>query len=557
MVPVVPIKLYSDRAEKFKRPNQLAMEATKMQKTPNAVMSILEDYCINSSIHGFKYFVGSKRTIAEKIWWISMCILSIYGCGSLIKTVFDKWRRDPVVVTFAEKPTPIYDIPFPAVTICPVTKAKSSQLNFTAVYQRAIHEGLKDTDITDEEFDRFVAMLQVCDFGFSEYFTNQSYDDNVVEMLRDLAIPFEEQFLMCTWRGHYVNCSDLFSPTLTESGVCYTFNGLSSNDLMKQEEFHRNYEHVGEQRSSENWTMEEGYRPNVGMDTYPRRLVSAGGHSGLLVLLKSDQHDMDYLCGISAQGIRVPMNQSLTVRIEPFLITTSANVQEYNPSKRLCYYTHERHLRYFRIYTKRNCELECLTNFTLHMCGCVLFAMPHTADVRICGIGMQDCCDEAETILQEEGLGEPTLSVSRELLRECNCLPACTYLQYNAEISQASFEWRRLISTVHLLERELEHSDLTTLSVYYREAQFISIKRSQLFGLNDFIANCGGILGLFMGVSLLSIVEILYYFTIKPLVEHFLRWRRRRNASKTTLVVPYAAGVGYTSAFDKFLRDVA
>lgn len=39
---------------------------------------------------------------------------------------YKKWVRSPVIVTFATKQTPIWQIPFPAVTICPETKAKSS-----------------------------------------------------------------------------------------------------------------------------------------------------------------------------------------------------------------------------------------------------------------------------------------------------------------------------------------------------------------------------------------------------------------------------------------------
>lgn len=76
-----------------------------------------------------------------------MCVLSIYGCASLIETVYDKWTRSPVVVTFAEKPTPVHDIPFPAVTICPVTKVKSKVLNFTTIYQHLVNGG----NVTDEE----------------------------------------------------------------------------------------------------------------------------------------------------------------------------------------------------------------------------------------------------------------------------------------------------------------------------------------------------------------------------------------------------------------------
>ncbi|XP_035900497.1 pickpocket protein 28-like [Anopheles stephensi] len=565
----IPIRLYSDRAKKFVSPQGRPTTVRKLKEASNVGLNIFRDYCANSSIHGFKYFVGANRTRAEKIWWATMCILSIYGCGSLIQTVFDKWRRDPVVVTFAEKPTPIYDIPFPAVTICPITKVKSSVLNFTAVYKSVVDGS---GNITEEEYDRFLAMIQVCDFSFNQFLPNQHFDDNLVHVLQDMALSFDDLFLRCIWRNKYTSCENLFAKTLTERGICYTFNGLSEDVILRKEEFHRDFDHLSEKKSSKNWSMEQGYKPNLGLDVYPRRVVSAGSSAGLIVLLKSDLQDMDYLCGnsfqgfqaqihtpnqipqISSQSIRVPMNQALTVRIDPFLITTSKNVKSYSAQKRRCYYPQERYLRFFRIYTKRNCELECLANFTLHMCGCVQYSMPRPPSVHICGIERLECCEQAESILQEQGLGSVDNS-SRMLLQSCYCLPACIFLEYKTEMSQAHFDWQRLTNTIHLFEREMNHSEMSSISIYYKEAQFISIKRNQLFGLNDFIANCGGILGLFMGVSLLSIVEILYYFTMKPLINHFMTKYRKNH--KIAAVEPYVPGGTYSTTFNRFLRDVA
>lgn len=39
-----------------------------------------------------------------------------------------------MIVSFAEKSTPVWKVPFPAVTICPETKAKTSFVNFTQNY---------------------------------------------------------------------------------------------------------------------------------------------------------------------------------------------------------------------------------------------------------------------------------------------------------------------------------------------------------------------------------------------------------------------------------------
>lgn len=57
---------------------------------------------------------------------------------------------------------------------------------------------------------------------------------------------------------------------------------------------------------------------------------------------------------------------------------------------------------------------------------------------------------------------------------------------------------------------------LSRLTIYFKESQFLTFKRSELYGVTDFLANCGGLLGLFMGVSLLSLVEILYFCLIRP-----------------------------------------
>jgi len=44
-------------------------------------------------------------------------------------------------------------------------------------------------------------------------------------------------------------------------------------------------------------------------------------------------------------------------------------------------------------------------------------------------------------------------------------------------------------------------------------------QRSEIHGWADFIANVGGLLGLFLGVSILSIVEIIYFISFRQLNE--------------------------------------
>lgn len=90
-------------------------------------------------------------------------ILSIIGTIMVSKEVYNKWQKSPVIVSFAEKYTRVSEIPFPAVTICPETKARTSILNFTDLYNRWINEGLEKLE--KEEKDGLVLWLCLCALG--------------------------------------------------------------------------------------------------------------------------------------------------------------------------------------------------------------------------------------------------------------------------------------------------------------------------------------------------------------------------------------------------------
>ena len=60
---------------------------------------------------------------------------------------------------------------------------------------------------------------------------------------------------------------------------------------------------------------------------------------------------------------------------------------------------------------------------------------------------------------------------------------------------------------------------------------FLTSIRSELYGQTEFLANCGGLLGLFMGFSALSLIEIIYYLTIRLACNLNLR-RKKKNKIK-------------------------
>ena len=63
-------------------------------------------------------------------------------------------------------------------------------------------------------------------------------------------------------------------------------------------------------------------------------------------------------------------------------------------------------------------------------------------------------------------------------------------------------------------------SKMTYLHVYFKSFGMTKFARHESFGWQDLIAFFGGIVGLCMGFSLLSGAELIYFFTLRLLVEH-------------------------------------
>lgn len=125
--------------------------------------------------------------------------------------------------------------------------------------------------------------------------------------------------------------------------------------------------------------------------------------------------------------------------------------------------------------------------------------MPRINSTKICGQTSIKCYEEAEDRLLGEELSQ-SLKSGSELNKRgntvCNCLPSCTSINYDAEISQADYEFVKVFESYgEKYEDEMPGAILARLTIFFKEAQFITSKRSELYGLTDFMANCGGLLG--------------------------------------------------------------
>ncbi|XP_055382467.1 pickpocket protein 28-like [Condylostylus longicornis] len=553
----------------------------KYGTTYQAAWGIFSEYCSNSTIHGVRYLGESKRPWLERLFWVFVFAFSIYLCSRLTMNIWDKWTLNPVIVSFAEKSTPVWQIPFPAVTVCPETKARRSVFNFTDVYYKIAYEM---GNVTENEEYYMKAISQICDthlfenFGYGPEHANAS---SILEALESSKPKFNETYFVCKWRNR-LGCSDMFFKVLTEEGICYSFNTLDAEDIYRTEETDHdlflqyeqqvdNYaiglkeegidvpselQNITKRNLSTIWNLEDGYGPNAGSEAFPERVLGAGARAGLFLVLNGFKQDYDQICRgpvqgfkillhtpgeipqVSKQYFRIPFNQEVLISIKPKIITTSDGLKHYHPQIRQCYFQRERNLAYFKLYTQSNCELECLANYTYSQCGCVKFSMPRNTSIPVCGSQKIDCYNQAEDALLKNEF-EQGLKTSKENYRgetDCNCLPACTSIAYEAEISQADYDFVSQFEAYMSSSYLDDHpgTQMARLSIFFKEAQFLTSKRSELYGTTDFLANCGGLLGLFMGVSALSIIELVYFCTVRLITNLKMRSRKMKQLKTIT-----------------------
>lgn len=243
------------------------------------------------------------------------------------------------------------------------------------------------------------------------------------------------------------------------------------------------------------------------------------------------------------QSYDVDVHQSVTLSVAPRLLLASDSLKTaYSPETRRCFFNVERTLRYFKTYTKKNCEIECLSNITRAKCLCVPFWLPREPYTRICSLKHYFCVQKtafyhlnlemaAATITpldflkRKEKSSKDQQKTTQQFERDlfgCNCLAACNSISYDANVREIKLIEHGAGANFGLDQDKINETDLESarLIVQFNDAEFFAMKRTELYGLTDFMANCGGLLGLFMGVSILSFVEIFYFFTIRFFSNH-------------------------------------
>ncbi|XP_044759463.1 pickpocket protein 28-like [Coccinella septempunctata] len=520
-------------------------------------------YCKLSSIQGPSNIVKARNSI-ERLWWSTIFVFGIIGSFYMVHKIIYRWIEAPILVSLATKEMNIDKIPFPAITICPEAKVTTECLPYADILKARKNGRAGDYDM--EQHTIFDYMASVCRpenhdstltvLGFYENEMelqrliggeniSLSIDDLDYEPELDKHVFFFEYCKVvklensyCSWMGQTKNCSDILSPILTDQGLCYSFNMYDVRNIYSDLNTMEYYE--DNSNEGQDWNPDEGFSeyPNH-EQIYPRRTSLIGANNALVVVMLTENKDINYACqDFAIQGLRVSMHTAAsiprleqvffsvgldrltTVAVTPSVSETSERVKLYSPEKRYCYFGYERKLKYFN-YSQSNCNFECWTNYTISKCGCVAFYMPRDNSTKDCSLRRRFCIERARLsynadILKERletGYGKKDNATTK-----CNCLPLCSDISYNAELSSGEWNFNH-IDDVDLdeIREEMSKYRASAIKVFFKESYFLPTERGELHGIFDMISNICGVLSLFTGFALVSVAEIAYFVFIKSL----------------------------------------
>ncbi|ELT96675.1 hypothetical protein CAPTEDRAFT_144179, partial [Capitella teleta] len=154
------------------------------------------------------------------------------------------------------------------------------------------------------------------------------------------------------------------------------------------------------------------------------------------------------------------------------------------------------------MYTYNRCMLNCLTVQTVNTCGCRKLYQP-----GICSIKRH--CLISRNQLAVNTAEDPNV---------CLCVGACNTSHYmpilsNFQLSSLSNDQILELSSQNRT-RVYYQANVISLDVYFKDFSFQLTKQSKEYTVSSFFSDVGGYMGLLLGASVISVVEIFDYILL-------------------------------------------
>ncbi|XP_017078184.1 uncharacterized protein LOC108112605 [Drosophila eugracilis] len=426
-------------------------------KEPDDTVDWAAELCQESAIHGMPYVSRRDLHWTERLFWVSIVLLSAYYAISSCLSQWNRFRDNPIVFQY-EYLFGLRKLPAVGVTLC-TTYEDQEHVN------QVINEtwGLGPSNEKTAYYEKFLFVLNRLQYNKLDTLTpyeNDSTLDNLnyVGMLMKL----QEKVLM-------KDDELIVAPVITEVGLCQTTSQLNR--------YGNPYGKI------ENMTVvnviECEFNSNCRLQGKP--------FNGLNTTLKLYFHDVnEFMLPHDLKTLHHNAKTDISFTFEFLVNSISAenDVRNLPLAYRKCRYKDEDNLEYYSPYYQSLCRLECRVKWALSLCNCKPFFYVAAVEAPVCNIRGMLC-----------------LHRSNWLEKPCECLPPCienTYAIFSVQEQKAgNFE------AAKTFERTL---------IFKMDLPKMGMKRRVVFSTDQLIMSFGGAIGLFLGASFMTIYGLVYLF---------------------------------------------
>ncbi|CAD6997481.1 unnamed protein product, partial [Ceratitis capitata] len=308
---------------------------------------------------------------------------------------------------------------------------------------------------------------------------------NFTAVARFMAWRCWELLTNCQWRSHVHKCCDIFMERRSQLGFCLAFNTI---------EVPKHY---------------------INDSTWPWRTDKGGRSSGLRlkVVMNEQQHLTGGIDGVTVMivepnvwyyiPIDIPGQTRTRLTLDAFLNKYDEETRRVSSSVRGCVFKDEQNSDDFKTlhghrYRFENCQAQCQQEHLKKYYYLINFEIP----------------------------GQEKYMINKYPGIVCSCFVSCDSLRYLIAIKTRPLTPAEAVANRSVVD----------LEVYFDRDFIIKYRTSLIFTWVDLIVSFGGTTGLFLGCSLISLVELVYFFFIKAprriRMEHERPLQLKRRPSK-------------------------
>ncbi|XP_048101282.1 acid-sensing ion channel 2 isoform X3 [Alosa alosa] len=369
---------------------------------------------------------------------------------------------------------------FPAVTVCNLNAYRFSRLTRNDLYHAGellelldVHLQIPEPHLAEPHVLAFLAERA----NFSGTYRPKPF--SIVGFTERVGHDLQEMMLYCRYQGQECSHRD-FSTVFTRYGKCYMFNG-----------------------------------PEEGKSL--RTTMKGGTGNGLEIMLDIQQDEYLPVWGETEEtafeaGIRVqihsqaepPFVHELGFGVAPgfqtFVATQEQRLTYLPPPWGECV-SQPHDAGFFQVYSVTACRIECETRYIVENCNCRMVHMP--GDSPYC------------TPEQYKDCAEPALAaLSAAESSNCVCRTPCNMTRYNKELSMVKIPSK---TSARYLEKKFNRSEkyitdnILVLDVFFEALNYETIEQKKAYEVAGLLGDIGGQMGLFVGASILTILELFDY----------------------------------------------